>query len=87
MSSNRISRREFLRLGAVTAAGAALAGCGPKETAAPTAVPPTVAPTAKPTAVPTAAPTAAPVSMYQESPMLAAKVEAGELPPVDERLP
>ena len=38
--ANKLSRREFLRLSALTAAGAALAGCGPKPT--------TVQPTEKP---------------------------------------
>ena len=31
--------------------------------------------------------TAEPVSKYRESPVLKARVEAGELPPVEERLP
>ena len=53
MTVSKVSRREFLRIGAVTAAGVALAGCGatpaPTEppavaTTAPTAVPPTAAP-------------------------------------------
>ena len=32
---NKLNRREFLRISALTAAGAALAGCGPKTTPAP----------------------------------------------------
>jgi len=63
----------------------------PKEEApAPTAVPETEEPKAeepKATEEPKAEEPAEPASKYTESPMLAAKVEAGELPPVDERLP
>jgi len=55
MTSNKVSRRDFLRIGAFTAAGVALAGCGP--TAAPAE--PTSAPAA-PTAAPVVQPTAAP---------------------------
>jgi peptide/nickel transport system substrate-binding protein len=61
---------------------------------APPAEQPTEAPAAEPTEAPAAEPTEAPAeeppaaeSMYQEAPMLAEKVAAGELPPVDERLP
>ncbi|MCX7680552.1 MAG: ABC transporter substrate-binding protein [Anaerolineae bacterium] len=89
MSSRKLTRREFLRVSALGVVGVAVAGCKAPatETPAPT-VKPTEAPTVAPTVAPTEAPTvAAPVSMYKESPMLAAKVEAGELPPVDERLP
>jgi len=55
----------------------------PPATAAPAATTPPEA-TAAPE--PTAAP-AEPVSRYNEAPMLAEKVAAGELPPVEERLP
>jgi peptide/nickel transport system substrate-binding protein len=61
-----------------------LSACG---TPAPTQAPATVAPKEEapaPTAVPE---TEEPASKYNESPMMTAKVEAGELPPVDERLP
>ncbi len=51
----------------------------PEPTAVPAAPEPTKAP--EPTAVPE------PVSKFNEAPMLAEKVKAGELPPVDERLP
>jgi len=74
-----ISRREFLRLSAVTAVGAVVAACAPPVPTA-TPVPPTKAPA--PTAVPTAVP-----SKYTEAPMLADLVKAGKLPPVDQRLP
>ncbi len=96
----RISRRAFLRLSAVAGASVGLAACGgappaaPEATSAPAAPEPTAAPAA-PTAAPvaTAAPaapaTAVPVavSQYKEAPMLAELVAAGQLPPVEERLP
>lgn len=77
---------------------ALLQGCTPAVT---TALPEPVSPTAAPAStevpaavVPTSAPevTATPQEIaapkqYQESPMLAEKVKAGELPPVEERLP
>ena len=60
-----------------------------------TAVPPTAAPAAAPTATKppvaaataTAAPAAAAAGKFQESPMLAALVKSGKLPPVEQRLP
>lgn len=78
MHKRQISRREFLRLSALTAAGAVLAGC--KQT------PATVEPAKETVAAPTkeeTQPTAAPASKYSEAPMLAGM----GLPPVDERLP
>lgn len=97
-----ISRRAFLRLSAIAGASAGLAACGgappaaPAATSAPeapaapaaTSAPaPTSAPVA--TTAPAAAATAVPatVSKFAEAPMLAALVEGGSLPPVDERLP
>jgi len=93
----RISRRQFIKLSAAAAAGTVLASCAKTpeptpepEPAEPTAVPDTATP--EPTEAPIEVieeepePTAV-VSKYQEAPMLAALVEAGELPPVDERLP
>lgn len=53
---------------------------------APTAAPAEPAAPAEQPAAPAEQP-AAPAGKYQESPVLAAKVQAGELPPVDERLP
>jgi len=55
----------------------------PAPTAAPAEQP--AAPAEQP-AAPAEQP-AAPAGKYQESPVLAARVQAGELPPVDERLP
>ncbi len=67
-----------------------LAACGssPAPTEAPAAAteaPPAAAPTEAPAAAPTEAPAAE--SKYREAPMLAELVKAGQLPPVDERLP
>jgi len=82
--SERVSRRQFLQLSAVASASALLAACGSSPAAeAPEAAP--AAPTAAPAAG-EAAPAAA-ASQYNEAPMLAEMVQAGTLPPVDERLP
>jgi len=93
----QVTRREFLRLSAVMAAGTVAAACGtPAPTATP--VPPTKAPTAVPTAVPPAAPTSTPIPIApptatptpvpaKEAPMLASLVKAGTLPPLEQRLP
>ncbi|NPV09358.1 MAG: ABC transporter substrate-binding protein [Anaerolineae bacterium] len=87
MTSDVLSRRRFIKFAGLAASAAAVAACGPA--AAPTQPPePTPAP-AQPTATPAAAATAAPeaVSKYNEAPMLAQMVAAGQLPPVEERLP
>ena len=87
MRSPVIGRRAFLRVCGVLGASALAAACAPAEaTLAPETVAEPTAAEAAPTAA-EAAPTTAPASKYQEAPMLAAKVEAGELPSVDERLP
>lgn len=98
----QLNRRDFLRLSAITAAGAALAACGgtsptaapaateaPAATAAPAA---TEAPAA--TAVPVAATTVAEAtavpavtSAFKQAPMLDELVSSGKLPPVADRLP
>ncbi len=58
MKNQKLTRREFMRLSAITAAGITLAACAPAATPAPPAAPPTPVPS---TAVPpTVAPTAAP---------------------------
>lgn len=80
MRSLTIGRREFLRVCGLVSASALAAACAPAE-----ATPAPEKP-AEPT-VAEAKATAAPVSKYQEAPMLAERVQAGELPPVDERLP
>lgn len=77
-----VSRREFLRLSALVTAGGVLVACAPAETPVGQAV---EAPQTAPQAV-GGAETAA-TSRYKEAPQLAAMVQRGELPPVDERLP
>ncbi len=74
----RISRREFMRVSALTAAGVVVVACG--ADGGPAAA--DEAPAAEEAAVPQAS-----ASQYNEAPMLAEMVANGELPPVDERLP
>ncbi len=74
----RISRREFMRVSALTAAGVAVVACG--ADGGPAAA--DEAPAAEEVAAPEAS-----ASQYNEAPMLAELVANGELPPVDERLP
>ena len=89
----KLTRREFIRLSAVGAAGVVATAC---TVATPTIPPTTAAPAAEPTATKkpmnisataTQGPTATPVSKFNEAPMLADLVKAGSLPPVEERLP
>lgn len=77
---HKLTRREFLYLSTLATAGAVVTACAPKPPAvtAPTEAPPAAA---QPT---TATETG---GKYKEAPMLAALVDAGNLPPVDERLP
>ncbi len=87
MSQRRtITRREFLGLSAMAAAGAVVSACRPRATETP---PPTAVPTAvpQPTATPKPEATAVPQPIYKEAPMLAELVAQGKLPPVEERLP
>jgi peptide/nickel transport system substrate-binding protein len=81
----RISRREFLRISALLSAGTVAAACAQptSPSAEPTAVADPGAP-AQPT-TPPAVPSAP--GVYAEAPMLAERVAAGDLPPVEERLP
>ena len=92
----KLNRREFLRISSLVAAGTVAAACAqptptaePAAPAEPTAAPAAEEPTAPPAAEePTAPPAAEPAAgRYSEAPMLADLVAAGELPPVDERLP
>ncbi len=89
----RISRRSFLHLSALATAGGVLAACGPKAPApapevAATDVPEEEAPATEATApAPAEEPPTASESGFGEAPMLAEKVAAGELPPVEDRLP
>lgn len=82
ITKKAVSRRKFMQFSAFATAGIAVAACG-----APAAAPaeaPAEAPAASDSGA--AAPAAAP-GQYNEAPMLADLVAAGELPPVDERLP
>jgi peptide/nickel transport system substrate-binding protein len=80
-----LTRREFLRVSALMGAGSLAAACAAPAPA--TDAPPVAAqPTTPAEPVAPAAP-GAPPSRYNEAPMLAEKVAAGELPPVEERLP
>ena len=85
-------RRSFLISLLAIALIAVLAACGtpaPAPEAPAVEEPAAEAPAAEEPAAeePAAEEPAAPTSKYQESPSMAALVEAGELPPVDERLP
>lgn len=77
-----ISRRQFLQLGAAVSTTAILTACTPDA-----------APVAEESSALEAAPQqsesqpAVPGQQYNEAPMLAEQVRAGDLPPVDERLP
>lgn len=80
---SKISRREFLQVSALAAAGLTVAACAKTEE-------PTVAPTATPKtaeAEPTATPVPEEKPTENEAPSVAAKVAAGSLPPLEERLP
>ncbi len=80
-SKRKMTRREFLRVSAVMAAGAMTAAC-----VAPTV--PMEEATPEPEGEAEETPEeAAPTTKYKEAPMLAELVAAGDLSPVDERLP
>ena len=81
--AEKLNRRDFLRLSALTAAGVAVAACAKQATEAPTKA---AAPTATTAA---AAPTATPVPAgpsTKQAPALIDKVKAGSLPALEERL-
>ena len=93
------TRREFIRLTGITAAGVAIAACAPDPVVEDPVVEDPVdeepivedpivdEPEDEPVDEPVVAEPTPPVSQYNESPMLAERVAAGDLPPVDERLP
>ncbi len=98
MSMNKkINRRDFLRVSAMTVGGVVLAACAPSvaTTVAPAATdtsapPATQVAAATPTQIPTEAATNTPVptaAASHEAPALKALVDAGKLPPLDQRLP
>ena len=79
MDKRKISRRDFLKVSTITLVGTLATACG----AAPTATAPPVA--TEPPA--TQAPATQPPQGSKEPPLLQARVDSGELPPVDQRLP
>ncbi|MCC9078709.1 ABC transporter substrate-binding protein [Litorilinea aerophila] len=81
LSNKRVSRRQFLVTSSAAVAGLALSACG---TAGPA---PEVAPPAAEAPPAAAAEPAVAGQRFKEAPMLAELVKAGQLPPVDERLP
>ena len=91
-TTSGVSRRSFMRLVGFAAGGGLLAACSPSAPAAPPAAPTTAA-GAKPTSAPPAPAQAAPTSAaaaptkFSEAPVLAQMVQAGKLPPVEQRLP
>ncbi|MCE5259304.1 MAG: ABC transporter substrate-binding protein [Chloroflexi bacterium] len=87
MSKQRFSRRQFLQMSGGFVAAAILTSCGGQATSPTTAPTEAATKASGATAAPTSEATTAVASKYKESPLLAAKVAAGELPPVDERLP
>jgi len=92
MTERKFKRREFLKVSGLGLLGAVAAACAQTPTATEVVVPATEAPTQTPVVitketVKEVVVTAPPPSAFNESPVLKAKVDAGELPPVDERLP
>jgi peptide/nickel transport system substrate-binding protein len=77
MDKRKINRRDFLKVSAITFVGTVATACGVAATATPEAV------ATQPPA--TSAPPAA--AGGKEPPLLQPKVDAGELPPLDQRLP
>ena len=81
LTKKAVSRRQFMQLSAMATAGLAVAACAPSAAPAPAAQE-AAAPAAQEAAAPAGAPT-----KFNEAPMLSELVQAGSLPPVDERLP
>jgi peptide/nickel transport system substrate-binding protein len=77
MDKKKISRRDFLKVSTLTLVGTVATACGvaPATTPAPAE------------ATKEAQATAAPVKGSKEPPLLQSRVDKGELPPVDQRLP
>lgn len=71
-----LTRRQFFVASSVALGTLAVAACAPADSAAPA-----------PAAAPAVAEPAVGNQKYKEAPMLTERVKAGELPPVDERLP
>ncbi|MBN1643037.1 MAG: ABC transporter substrate-binding protein [Anaerolineae bacterium] len=81
---DKISRREFIRVSALAAAGVAVAACAKTAEPEPTTAPSKAEPTPVP---PTATPEPVAPAEPKEAPQLADMVAAGTIPPVDERAP
>lgn len=81
----RISRREFIKVSAIAMVGVAAAACAPTPPPEPEEI--DVAPTVEVVEPTKAAEVEPAAAKYMEAPELTAKVQAGELPSVDERLP
>jgi peptide/nickel transport system substrate-binding protein len=79
IGNRRLNRRQFVRLAAVSSSAALAAACGGVTPAPIQPAEATIAPAA-------AESTAAPASKFGEAPSLAARVTAGELPAVEERV-
>jgi peptide/nickel transport system substrate-binding protein len=86
MYKQRINRRGFLYLSAMSMASVVAACSNATATLAPTAAP-TQSPATLPPSNTQPGPTPTTASKYSEAPMLADKVKAGTLPPVGQRLP
>ena len=82
MARRTITRRKFMQLSAAVTAGSLLAACGAGDADEPAADQPAAEAPAE-----SEAPAAESSSQYNEAPMLKAMVDAGDLPPVDDRLP
>ena len=81
MSARLVSRREFLRVSALISAGAVAAACAqPSATPTQPAAP-------QPTSAPPSGAGGAAAGKFTEAPQLAALVQSGALPAVEERLP
>jgi len=82
----KLTRREFLQVSVLATAGVALTACAQPT---PVATPAPEEPKVEEPKVeePKVEEPVAPESKFNEAPMLAALVAAGQLPPVDERLP
>jgi peptide/nickel transport system substrate-binding protein len=81
MDKRKVTRRDFLKVSAVTVLGTVVAACGPAPTPE-TIVKEVTKEVPKEVQVTVEVPKG-----RQEPPMLQARVASGELPPVDERLP
>ena len=77
MQRRKINRRDFLKVSAMTLVGTVATACGVAPTSAPVA---TEAPATQP-------PATQPPTSSKEPPLLQGRVDSGELPPLDERLP